>query len=65
MPRNRVARSVISGNGTYATFPDGRRKAGIGPKPDTARLLSVLVYEFTPSALTALSRSLIDKVFFA
>jgi hypothetical protein len=22
--------------GTYATFPDGRRKAGISPKPDIA-----------------------------
>jgi len=28
--------------GTYATFPDGRRKAGISPKPDI-----LLVYEFT------------------
>jgi hypothetical protein len=35
--------------GTYATFPDGRRKAGISPKPDIAGLLSMLVYEFTPS----------------
>jgi hypothetical protein len=34
--------------GTYATFPDGRRKAGISPKPDIAGLLSMLVYEFTP-----------------
>jgi hypothetical protein len=30
--------------GTYATFPDGRRKAGIGPKPDIAGLLSRLGY---------------------
>src|ERR1700674_1592778 len=34
--------------GTYATFPDGRRKAGVSPKPDIAGLLSMLVYEFTP-----------------
>jgi hypothetical protein len=34
--------------GTYATFPDGRRKAGISPKPDIAGLRSMLVYEFTP-----------------
>jgi hypothetical protein len=34
--------------GTYATFPDGGRKAGIGPKPDIAGLLSMLVYEVTP-----------------
>jgi hypothetical protein len=37
-----------SGSGTYATFPDGRRKAGISQRPDVAGLLSMLVYEFTP-----------------
>jgi len=38
----------VSPFGTYATFPDGRRKAAISPKPDIAGLLSVLVYAFTP-----------------
>jgi hypothetical protein len=28
----------MTGSGTYATFPDGRRKAGISPKPDIAVL---------------------------
>jgi hypothetical protein len=37
-----------STHGTYATFPDDERKAGISPKPDIAGLLSTLVYEFTP-----------------
>src|SRR5947209_14884149 len=44
-----LANSEPSTHGTYATFPDGRRKAGISPKPDIAGLLSMLVYEFTPS----------------
>jgi hypothetical protein len=30
--------------GTYATFPDGRRKADISPKPDIAGLLSIEQY---------------------
>jgi hypothetical protein len=34
--------------GTYTTLPDGRRKAGISPKPDIAGFLSMLVYELTP-----------------
>jgi hypothetical protein len=38
----------MSAPGTYAAFPDGRRKAGISPKPDIAELLSMLVYAFTP-----------------
>jgi len=50
--RNPIRRHVFaalheSDSGTYATFPDGRRKAGISPKPDIAGLLSMLVYEFT------------------
>src|SRR5207244_5859521 len=44
-----LANSEPSTHGTYATFPEGRRKAGISPKPDIAGLLSMLVYEFTPS----------------
>jgi hypothetical protein len=39
---------LMSAIGTDATFPDGRRKADISPKPDIAGLLSMLVYEFTP-----------------
>jgi hypothetical protein len=34
----------MSDLGTYATFPDGRRKAGISPKPDIAGLLSIEQY---------------------
>jgi hypothetical protein len=37
----RAPTSVV---GTYATFPDGRRKAGISPKPDIAGLLSIEQY---------------------
>ncbi len=43
-----LANSEPSTHGTSATFPDGRRKAGISPKPDNAGLLSMLVYDFTP-----------------
>ncbi len=38
------ARVARSGFGTYAIFPDGRRKAGISPKPDIAGLLSIEQY---------------------
>jgi hypothetical protein len=43
-----LANPEPSTHGTCATFPDGGRKAGIGPKPNIAGLLLVLVYEFTP-----------------
>jgi hypothetical protein len=34
--------------GTYATFPDGRRKAGISPKPDIAERLPMSGCRFAP-----------------
>ncbi len=39
-----LANSEPSTHGTYATFPDGRRKADISPKPDIAGLLSIEQY---------------------
>ena len=44
--------------GTYATFPDGRRKAGISPKPDI-----VLVYVYALMDAFSGPTSIVPKKF--